>query len=119
MQIARFEILGILGTGAFGVVALARDRADASSDPVALKVLNRLADADQEMMIRLREEAKVLAWLRHPNIVWAHRLLEKDGRPVVVMEYIEGASVIEQIMRLRGPLPAGVALEMARRAALA
>jgi serine/threonine protein kinase len=119
MQIARFEILGILGTGAFGVVALARDRADASSDPVALKVLNRLADADTEMMIRLREEAKVLAWLRHPNIVWAHRLLEKDGRPVVVMDYIQGASVIEQIMHLRGPLPPGVALEMARRSAMA
>lgn len=116
-EIARFQIIGVLGTGAQGVVALAHDHEDASSEPIVLKVLKGRVP-DSASLTRLRDEARILAWLCHPNIVKVHRLLEKDGLPIVVMEHVEGASAMEQV-RAHGPLPTGVALEIAHRAALA
>ncbi len=101
------------------MVALARDRADASSEPVALKVLRRFGASNRWMYAGLREEAHMLAWLRHPNVVSVHRLLEKDGRPVVVMEYVRGASVSEQLEALGCGLPVTIALEIVRKCALA
>jgi serine/threonine protein kinase len=111
----RFEIVGVLGKGAQGLVVLARDHADASSEPVALKLVSR--DAEPEAREQLRAEARVLAWLAHPNIVKVHRLLEKDGLPIVVMEHVDGASLEELIAR--GPLPIPVALEVTRQVAIA
>lgn len=118
-EVPRFGILGILGTGAQGVVVLAHDYADAHSEPLGLKILKGRASGESAALVRLREEAKILAWLQHPNIVRVHRLLEKDGFPIVVMEYVEGASALEQMIRQREGLPPAVAVEIARATALA
>lgn len=118
MDIGRFHIVSVLGTGSHGVVCLARDFADASSEPVALKVLNQPPDDDVSMLARLRDEARILAWLCHPNIVEVHRLLEKDERPVVVMEYVPGASILELVERW-GALPLPVAITVAHQVAQA
>jgi serine/threonine protein kinase len=118
MEIGRFQVIRVLGTGAEGVVALAHDRADASPEPVVLKVLKQPAAAPASLA-RLRREARILAWLSHPNIVKVHRLLEKDGRPIVVMEHVEGTSAAEQLARCPDGLPVPVAVEIAHRAAQA
>jgi serine/threonine protein kinase len=60
-EIARFQIIGVLGTGAQGVVVLAHDHEDASSEPIVLKVLRGRA-ADSASLARLRDEARILAW---------------------------------------------------------
>jgi len=117
-EIGRFEVLEVLGSGAEGVVLLAHDREDASQEPLGLKVARRLG-ADRDAVARLRDEARILAWLCHHNIVQVHRLLEKDGVPIVVMEYVEGASAIEQLIRQRDGLPPAVAVEIALRSAVA
>lgn len=117
LDVARFQIISVLGTGAQGVVALAKDHEDASTEPIVLKVLKGRGP-DSASVRRLREEARILAWLHHPNIVKVHRLLEKDGLPIVVMEHVEGASASEQI-RAAGAFPAAVAVEIAHRAAIA
>jgi serine/threonine protein kinase len=116
MEPRRFEIVGVLGTGSHGLVVLARDHADASPDPVGLKVL-RSIEAESIELDRLRDEARILAWLSHPNIVKVHRLLEKDGLPIVVLEHVEGASAEE--LRARGPLPLPVAAAICHQAAVA
>lgn len=118
IEIGRFNVLRVLGAGAEGVVALAQDRADASTEPVVLKVLRQPAAAGPSLA-RLRREARILAWLSHPNIVKVHRLLCKDGRPIVVMEHVEGTSAAEQLARCPGGLPIAVAVEIAHRAAQA
>lgn len=119
MDVPRFEILGVLGAGAQGVVLLAVDHADAVSEPVALKVLRRFQEADLAALDRLRHEARILAWLNHAHIVQVHRLLEKNGLPIVVMEYVQGASALELLAREPGGLPASVAVEIGRSAVLA
>ncbi len=117
-EIGRFEVLEVLGAGSEGVVLLVHDRADASQEPLGLKVARRMSE-DPDAMARLRDEARILAWLCHHNIVQVHRLLEKDGVPIVVMEYVEGASAVEQLAVQRDGLPAPVAVEIALRSAIA
>ena len=39
---------------------------------------------------RFLEEARVLARLRHPNVVQVHRVIEKRGTAYMVTEYVEG-----------------------------
>jgi serine/threonine protein kinase len=116
-EVGRFEVLGVLGTGAEAVVLLAHDRADASPGPIGLKILKRRDDSSS--LTRLRDEARILSFLCHRNIVQVHRLLEKDGLPIVVMEYVQGASAMELLLRHRDGLPAPVGVEIAHQAAIA
>ena len=68
---------------------------DAFHKRVALKVLKRGMDTDS-IVRRFRTERQILAGLDHPNIA---RLLDggttPDGRPYLVMEYVDGAPLVE------------------------
>src|SRR5579864_3320666 len=73
-------------------------RAVRSSDfekQVAIKLVKRGMDTDF-ILRRFRHERQILAGLDHPNIA---RLLDggatEDGRPYLVMEYIEGTPITE------------------------
>lgn len=79
-----------IGRGGMGEVFLAT-RADGTFEQrVALKRVHRSADGDS-IARRFHSERQILARLDHPNIA---RLLDggtaEDGRPYLVMEYIEG-----------------------------
>lgn len=98
MQVGAYETLAQLGAGGMSQVWLARG-------PSGLVVLKRqLNPGDDE---RLREEALVGMRLRHPGVVQTLDLLEHEGRPMLVLEYVAGASMVA--LRARGPLaPAAV-----------
>jgi uncharacterized protein (TIGR03067 family) len=78
-----------LGSGGMGSVYRAL-REDAYRQQVALKVIRPGLDTE-EVLRRFRTERQVLADLPHPHIA---RLLDggttDDGRPYLVMEYIDG-----------------------------
>ncbi len=77
---------------------------------VALKMILAGAHAGASGCARLRSEAKVLARLRHPNIVQIHDIGEHAGQPFLVMEYLVGGDLEEY---LRGqPLPPRGAAEL-------
>ena len=57
----------------------------------------RQLDLDRRVAIKrlrepgqIRHEARILASLRHPNLVTVHELIEVEGQPALVMEYVEG-----------------------------
>jgi serine/threonine-protein kinase len=89
-RIGPYRLIHELGRGGMGSVWLA-ERADAEYvDRVAIKLIR--ADAASPGLIRrFLSERQILANLKHPNIA---RLLDggttDDGRPYLVMEYIEG-----------------------------
>lgn len=88
-----WRIVGEVGRGGMGAVYLA-ERADASFEKkAAIKLLKRGMDTD-ELVRRFRSERRILARLDHPHIA---RLLDggstADGRPYLVMEYIEGRPI--------------------------
>jgi serine/threonine protein kinase len=77
------------------VVYLARD--DELDRPVAIKVLaGHLAD-DPAFRDRFVREARLAAGLSHPNVVQIYDAGEDDGTPYIVMEYVDGRSLSDEL----------------------
>lgn len=94
-EIGRYKIVSELGAGGMGAVFLA-ERADGEfSQKVALKLIKRGMDSDA-VLRRFYNERQILASLEHPNI--AHLVdggTTGEGVPYFVMEYVEGATILE------------------------
>jgi serine/threonine protein kinase len=116
----RFQLVEFLGQGAFAEVLVARDHQRQDKDAmVALKVLKSDALSNATVIHRFKDEARMLAALRHPAVVNVHELLDYDGRPVMVMEFIPGATLEELCLAGRRHVPTRCLLEVGRRVALA
>jgi tetratricopeptide (TPR) repeat protein len=105
---ARYRLMRELGRGATGVVYLARD-AELDRD-VAVKLLHpHLAGNDKaESLARFFHEARVMASLRHPNVVAVLDMDEASRR--IVMELAAGGT-LRDALRERGPRSLRRALE--------
>lgn len=100
-QAGPYRLVREIGRGGMGVVYLA-ERADGQfRKKLALKLVKRGMDTD-EILHRFRHERQILASLEHPNIA---RLYDggatDDGRPYLVMEYIEGEPITDYCDRQR------------------
>ena len=115
-QVAPFEILEIPASGAYGAVAVVRVVED--DRVVAVKALRSSYLSNPRVLARARDEARMLYQLRHPNIVRVEELLDVGGRPVVVMEWVEGVA-LSQLLRELKRMPMLVASELVRLTALA
>jgi serine/threonine protein kinase len=60
---------------------------------VAVKVMHNYIETDPELQSRFEREAKVVAGLRHPNIVQIFDYDTAEGHPYIVMEYLVGPSL--------------------------
>ncbi|HVH52010.1 MAG TPA: protein kinase, partial [Gaiellaceae bacterium] len=98
----RYTVERKLGRGGMATVYLARDTV--LDRPVALKVLaEHLAD-DDEFRERFLREARLAAKFVHPNVVQVYDA-DEDGRgPFIVMEYVDGHTLADELKR-RGRLP--------------
>jgi serine/threonine-protein kinase len=95
----RYEIEQVLGRGGMGTVHLARDTV--LGRPVAVKVLADHLAADDAFRQRFLQEARLTARLCHPNIVQVFDAGE-NGRPFLVMEYVDGETVAQRLARKAG-----------------
>jgi serine/threonine-protein kinase len=94
------EVSACVGSGAFGTVYRARDtRLDRT---VALKIVTDEISSPSEEEVR---EARLLARVRHPNVVTVHGADRIDNRVGIWMEFIEGET-LQQVLRARGRLDA-------------
>lgn len=96
----RYRLLEPLGQGGMALVFKAQDLL--LERAVAVKVLRDHWAADAEFVSRFRQEARAAARLSHPNIVAIYDVGEDAGRHYIVMEYVEGSSLKEELVR--GPL---------------
>jgi tetratricopeptide (TPR) repeat protein len=105
---ARYLLVRELGRGATGVVYLARDRE--LEREVAVKLLHpHLAGAGQAAAVeRFFDEARLMASLRHPNVVAVLDLEERARR--LVLELAAGGT-LRDLLRDRGPRTARRTLE--------
>ncbi len=98
-----YRIIEQLGQGGMATVYKAYH---ASLDRyVALKVLHPAFHQDQTFAARFQREARVVARLEHQNIVPVYDYAEHEGRPFLVMKYIEGDTLKARMSQ--GPLTAG------------
>lgn len=93
-QIDRFTIERVLGQGGMAVVYLVTHHTLGSEH--ALKVLTVGSKAITERML---QEGRVQAQLRHPHIVAVHDVLDVAGQPGLLMEYVDGPSLEDFIIR--------------------
>lgn len=91
--IGNYRIKKLIGKGGMGQVYLAERSDGVFKKDVALKCIKKGMDSE-EILKRSRYERQILASLQHPNIA---QLLDggltHDGRPFLVMEYVEGKPV--------------------------
>ncbi|MFD5402262.1 serine/threonine-protein kinase [Streptomyces griseorubiginosus] len=101
----RYRVVGQLGRGGMGVVWRAVD--EVLGREVAVKELRTYNDADgpelADLRLRMQREARAAARVRHPGVVAVHDIGEAEGRPLIVMELVEGPS-LDQVLRKNGPL---------------
>jgi serine/threonine protein kinase len=70
---------------------------------VALKVLPQHLAADPDLRQRFEREARAVSSLNHPHICALFDVGRQDGTDFLVMEYLEGETLLDRLGR--GPLP--------------
>jgi eukaryotic-like serine/threonine-protein kinase len=68
--------------------------------PVAIKLLHSYIEEEPMLLERFHREAKVVAGLRHPNIVQIFDFDTVDGHPFIVMEYLKGPTLATYLRHL-------------------
>jgi Tol biopolymer transport system component/predicted Ser/Thr protein kinase len=100
-RLGPYEITSAIGAGGMGEVYRARD-ARLNRD-VAIKVLPAHLADKPELRERFEREARTIASLNHPHICTLHDIGHQDGTDFLVMEYLEGETLAQRL--LKGPLP--------------
>jgi eukaryotic-like serine/threonine-protein kinase len=99
----RYRVERPLGHGAMSTVDLAVDTQ--LDREIALKRLAENLARDDDLRARFQREARLAAKLAHPNVVRVYDVgVDDEGRPFIAMEYVDGETLAEVVMR-RGPLP--------------
>src|SRR6516162_939526 len=114
-QLGPHEITALLGKGGMGVVYRAHDTK--LGRDVAIKALPDAFANDLDRLQRFQREAQVLASLNHPNIAQIYGLEESDRTRCIVMELVEGETLLERLKH--GPIPLEEALPIASQIAAA
>src|SRR5262245_48078855 len=110
-QLGSYEITSLLGKGGMGEVYRAKD--NKLKRDVAIKILPEEFSRDLDRAGRFQREAELLAALNHPNIAAIYDVAEIDNTRFLVLELVEGETLVERIRR--GPIPAAEALTVACR----
>ncbi|RFS87159.1 serine/threonine protein kinase [Actinomadura spongiicola] len=101
----RYRLLSVVGRGGMGTVWRAYD--ETLDRDVAVKEVHlpgRVTESERKVMCRrLLAEARATAALKHPGVVAVHDLLIEQGRPWIVMEFLEACS-LHRLVTEDGPL---------------
>ena len=95
-----FEILKLLGKGAYGRALLCRDvrHPDDGDDETALVVVKQVTSLDAAQVLEATKEARILGRLDHPNVVAFYESFTEhsvvEGAVLsIVMEYCDGGDL--------------------------
>jgi eukaryotic-like serine/threonine-protein kinase len=97
-KLGKYEIKGVLGKGAMGIVYDGFD--PLIERRVAIKAIHKnLLEGDEgaELINRFKREAQAAGRLMHQNIVAIYEYGEEDGTPFIAMEFVQGKELKDYI----------------------
>jgi len=98
--VGKYRIVLPLGQGGTADVYLAVAAGPSGfTKLVVIKVLRRNLASDNEFRLMFLGEARLAARLHHPNVVQTNEVIEVEGAPVLVMEYLDGQPLSQVIVR--------------------
>ena len=99
MDFGKYRTTGkILGRGAFGIVQLASD----GKNEIAIKSIEKKSIVKNNMGLQVSKEVAILKSLNHPNIVGIEQVLMSSECLYILMEYVTGGELFEQIAKNGG-----------------
>jgi len=107
-----YQFLEKLGAGGMGEIWKAQDTR--LNRFVAVKILTEASSGDPERRRRFIQEAQAASALNHPNIITIHDIISEGNADYMVMEYIQGKTLIDLIPKggLRVPQVLKYAVQM-------
>ncbi|GGM73663.1 hypothetical protein GCM10011609_06820 [Lentzea pudingi] len=102
----RYRLVQVIGAGGMGRVWLGRDEVIGREVAIKELLLPAGLDAQQRALLcqRAMREAQLAGQLNHPGIVTVHDVVEYNGTPMIVMEFVRGGS-LSDVIKTRGSLP--------------
>src|SRR4029077_4003512 len=97
-HVGKYEVEEFLGGGMSRVY---RAKDSVLGRQVALKILAETASTDPEDKARFLQEARLASSIAHENIIAVYDFGEEQGRPFMVMEFLEGESLRDAIQQHR------------------
>lgn len=98
----RYVVEAVAGEGGMGVVYRVRHRQLGT-----LHALKVLGPVPASVRLRFQREAEIQAMIRHPNVVRVTDVVDVEGRPALLAEYVDGPSLDQMLTQGRmGRLPA-------------
>ncbi|MFO0611228.1 MAG: protein kinase [Polyangiaceae bacterium] len=114
---SKYELIARLAAGGMGAVYVGRARRESGGAPlVAVKRAHAHLLEDPVFRKMFVAEARLAARIRHPNVVGVSDIDESDGELLIVMDYVEGASLSDLLasaQRASRRLPPAVAIRIA------
>lgn len=104
----KYEVLGVIGEGAYGVVLKCRNKE--SNELVAIKKFKENEEDDPMVRKTTLREVKMLRLLKHPNIVTLKEAFRRKGRLYLVFEYVE-----KNVLEVLEEKPNGIECELVRK----
>jgi len=100
-HLGRYELVARLASGGMGEIFLARLEGAAGFEKLCVikRILPHLAD-DPRFRAMLIGEARIASMMTHPNVCQVHELGETDGQLYIVMEYLEGITILPLLRKL-------------------
>ncbi|XP_072466567.1 serine/threonine-protein kinase Nek5 isoform X2 [Notamacropus eugenii] len=97
----KYDVIKMIGEGAFGKAFLAKGKADSQQCVIKEINLTKMPHREKEAS---RKEVILLAKMKHPNIVKFFTSLQEVNKLYIVMEYCDGGDLMKRINRQHGVL---------------
>jgi eukaryotic-like serine/threonine-protein kinase len=120
--VGSYELLEVIGEGGMADVYLGIKKSISNiRNFYAVKVVKPAHVRDERFSRMFLDEARVMASIRHPNLVTLHDMLVHDGQYLIVMEYLKGLDgrrLLGRSGNARQPVPVEVALNIVYQACI-